>query len=236
MMAFSMVMWIIGMEENVKEAVEGYFSNPVGYRKGYSTGRNILSSGNSPAQVQKPPIKMIVRAAEERRFGEVGKALEAAIARAEERLGGAKIEITVTEQGLRIELIEGASGEVFFARGTATLTPTLVLALELIANELGELSNPLVIEGHTDAASYGGGGRSNWELSADRANAARKVLEAAGIVPSRIAEVRGYADRRLRVPDDPLAAQNRRISILLPFTEIPDRPAPVAAADSLPVS
>ncbi len=238
MMAFFMVMWIVGMEQNLKEAIEGYFSNPVGYKKGYSVGTSILSSGNSPAQVKKPPIKMIVHAAEEKKFSDVEQKLRAAIEAQRGKLGTAQIEITVTQAGLRIELMESNSADTFFPSGSATMKPTLVLALQLGAAELGELQNPLVVEGHTDGAVYGDGHYSNWELSADRANAARRVLESAGIPPQRIAEVRGYADKRLRVPADPMAPQNRRISILLPFTDIPeprDTTAP-PKAEAAPIS
>jgi chemotaxis protein MotB len=234
MMAFFMVMWILGMEQNLKEAIEGYFSNPVGYKKGYSTGQNILSSGNSPAQVKKPPIKMIVRAAEERKFGDAEVRLKAAIAAAEARLGGARIEVTVTESGLRIELMEDGQGETFFPRGSSIMKAPLVLALQLVASELDAMSNPIVVEGHTDAAPFSDGVRTNWELSADRANAARRVLEAAGIAPRRIAEVRGYADKRLRDPSNPLATQNRRISLLLPFTEVPEPAVPTAPPVAAP--
>ena len=78
----------------------------------------------------------------------------------------------------------------------------------------------MVLEGHTDAAQFGAdGGYGNWELSSDRANAARRVLETVGVTGGRIVEVRGYADTKPRVTDDPMAAANRRISILLPFTK-----------------
>jgi chemotaxis protein MotB len=230
MMAFFMVMWIVGMEQNMKEAIEGYFSNPVGYKKGYSTGNNILSSGNSPAQVKKPPIKMIVRASEEKEFSKTGERLKVALMGARDRLGNAVIEVAVTEQGLRIELMESDEGENFFASGSAVMKPTLALALHLISSELRELNNTIVVEGHTDAAVFGDGKYTNWELSADRANAARRVLEGAGIPAGRIGEVRGYADKRPRLADRPLAPQNRRISILLPYTDIPS--APTATQDS----
>jgi chemotaxis protein MotB len=228
MMAFFMVLWILGMEQSLKEAIEGYFSNPVGFKQGYSTGHNILSSGTSPAQVRRPPIRMIVRAAEEQRFGQAELRLNAAIAAARARLENTIIEVTRTEQGLRIELMESGEEETFFARGSSAMRPPLVLALQLVATELTELSNPLIVEGHTDGAAYGDETRTNWELSADRANAARRVLEAAGISPLRISEVRGYADKRLRHPENPLAPQNRRISLLLPFTHVPE-PSPPAS-------
>jgi len=79
----------------------------------------------------------------------------------------------------------------------------------------------VVVEGHTDAATYGvNASYTNWELSADRANAARRVLESAGVSPARVSEVRGYADTKPRVPENPMAPENRRISVLLPFSQL----------------
>jgi chemotaxis protein MotB len=90
-----------------------------------------------------------------------------------------------------------------------------------------------VLEGHTDAAPLqaGGGAYTNWELSADRANAARRVVVATGVTSDRLRQVRGMADTQLRDADDPLASTNRRISILLPFSD--DKRADPAAVDSL---
>ena len=88
--------------------------------------------------------------------------------------------------------------------------------LEVIARELGVLSEKVVIEGHTDSRPYAGAGRySNWELSADRANAARRVMERGGLNPDQLAAVRGLADRQLRIPSAPLDSRNRRVSILV---------------------
>ena len=96
-------------------------------------------------------------------------------------------------------------------------------ALKLISLELAELTAAVVIEGHTDAVQYSRrAAYTNWELSADRANAARRVLEGQGVARSRIVGVRGLADRYLREPSNPAAAANRRISILLPFTDVLD--------------
>jgi chemotaxis protein MotB len=94
----------------------------------------------------------------------------------------------------------------------------------------------VILEGHTDAAPFGsaGGAYGNWELSADRANAARRVLEDVGLNERRIVEVRGYAATKPRILNDPLSAANRRISILLPYTNVPD--AASVNAESLAVS
>lgn len=218
MMAFFMVMWILGMNDSAKEAVEGYFSNPVGYKKGYSSGNSPISSGNSPGQVQTTPIRLIMRAREQERFEQVSQRIRTRIESAN-GLGeiAAQVEVVVTASGLRIELVEDGAGETFFAFGSANLKPSAQRALDVIASELGGLSNSVVVEGHTDAVPFGTAGYSNWELSADRANAARRALQAAGLRPERIQEVRAHADRSLRDPDNALDPVNRRISILLPF-------------------
>src|SRR5450432_3666128 len=75
MMAFFMVMWILGMDPELKKAIEGYFSNPIGYKKGYSAGRSPLSSGASPATVKTDAIQMAARLDQERRFKEVGASI-----------------------------------------------------------------------------------------------------------------------------------------------------------------
>lgn len=221
MMAFFLVMWIIGMDDQTKQAIEGYFSNPVGYKRGYSAGSSPLSSGNSPSTVRKPPVRLVVRAYETQRFREVAERLETRLHEESAALGlGRMVEITVTEQGLRIELIEGGRGDTFFAIGSATPTSRAYDALTMIAGELRGLPNDIVVEGHTDAAPYGArNGYGNWELSADRANAARRLLEASGVAADRVIGVRGLADRSLRVPEDPMDPRNRRISILLPFSD-----------------
>jgi chemotaxis protein MotB len=92
-----------------------------------------------------------------------------------------------------------------------------VQLLEVIAAELGKLSNRVAVEGHTDSAPYGAhnGQYTNWELSADRANAARRVLVSTGMQPAQVEAVRGYADTRLRTPETPLDPSNRRISIIV---------------------
>jgi chemotaxis protein MotB len=228
MMAFFMVMWLLSMDQKMKDSIEGYFSNPVGFKKGFSAGTNITANGNSPAGEQKPPLRMLIRAAEEKRFSQVANEIRDHIDGSNElKLLGAKIEAVKTKSGLRIELIESGNGQTFFANGSAVMTPITVSVLQLIGIELKPLRTSIVIEGHTDARNYAvQTGYGNWELSADRANAARRELEATGVDPKRIIEVRGMADRNLRVPSNPLSPANRRISILLPFTVLPGEEDP----------
>jgi chemotaxis protein MotB len=234
MMAFFMVMWIIGMDQHTREAIEGYFSNPVGYKKGYSAGKSPISSGNSPGTVKTIPVRLVNREDEEKIFDRVGAKIHTRLIQ-ENGLGtvSAQVEVVVTSSGLRIELIEGNSGDMFFPIGSAEVKPAAHKVLQIIASELSTLSNPVIIEGHTDSAPYSGVGYSNWELSTERANAARRVMQDAGIQPQRIAEVRGLADRHLRVPTEPLSPANRRISILLPFRTPPPTESDGSQPDSV---
>ncbi len=229
MMAFFMVMWILGMDEQTKKAIESYFASPVGQQKAYSGGSSPISSGSSPAAVPTAALRLIVQSRQKEGFERARDRLNRRLAGPDGVGGiGARVEIVVSQDGLRIELVEGGDGEAFFPFGSPAMKPPARRALRLIAAELVALSNPVVVEGHTDAAPFGArGGYSNWELSAERANAARRVLEGSGLDPRRVVEVRGLGDRQLRRPDLPLDPSNRRISILLPFVLPPEPAAPV---------
>jgi chemotaxis protein MotB len=126
------------------------------------------------------------------------------------------VEMTVTAEGLRIELSESASG-TFFDSGSAKLKGDGSDMLITLAQELGKLPNKLSIEGHTDSQPYTSAAYSNWELSTDRANAARRVMQANGVRPDQVTQVRGFADQRLRKPDAPLDPSNRRISLIVQY-------------------
>jgi chemotaxis protein MotB len=126
-----------------------------------------------------------------------------------------QIEITITAEGLRIELLEGKNG-TFYESGSARLSGSGQVLLSMLAGELDKLPNKLLIEGHTDAAPYSNDlAYSNWELSADRANAARRLLQQDGVRTDQVSQVRGYADQMLRVKSNPFDPGNRRISILV---------------------
>ncbi len=118
-----------------------------------------------------------------------------------------QVEITLTDEGLRIELRE-APDDGFFDSGSDAVKPSTVAMLKVIAHELGALPNQVAVEGHTDSRPYSSDSPvyTNWELSADRANAARRILEGSGLHRRQIEAVRGFADTRLRKPDDPLDA------------------------------
>jgi chemotaxis protein MotB len=127
------------------------------------------------------------------------------------------IEMTVTTEGLRIELSESASG-TFFDTGSTKLKPDGDQLLVTLAQELGSLPNKLSIEGHTDSQPYAPSATyGNWELSADRANTARRVMQASGIRSDQITQVRGFADQHLRKPEAPFDPANRRISLIVQY-------------------
>ena len=234
MMAFFMVMWILGMDDSVKNSIEGYFSNPIGFKKGYSAGKSPVSSGSSPGSVRTTALRLINRQEEEKQLSDASKGIKSKLKDAGLTAIGDRIEIVQTSEGLRIELAEGATGREFFDVASASMTSNMKKTLDIIAQELAPLRNAVIVEGHTDAAQYSGL-YSNWELSADRANAARRVLESSGLNGARIVEVRGMADRQLRNPANPLDPSNRRITILLPFSSRPDGDtAAVSAATTGP--
>jgi len=125
------------------------------------------------------------------------------------------IKIEITKDGLRIELME-TSENVFFKVGSAQLTPQALEILKILGNEIGKLPNQVAIEGHTDSRKYSAGSSyTNWELSTDRANAARRALLQSGLWDGQIVEVTGYADKKLRNPENPFDMSNRRVSILI---------------------
>jgi len=125
------------------------------------------------------------------------------------------VEIAVTAEGLRIELVE-RTGSSFFDSGSSVLRGESVKILSVIAAEIGKLANDVVIEGHTDSAKYMKGEKyGNWELSADRANAARRVMVDQGLHEGQLRAVRGFADTELRILTNSLDPRNRRVSIVV---------------------
>src|SRR5690606_29319508 len=127
-----------------------------------------------------------------------------------------QVEFAVTTEGLRIELVDH-NGSSFLDSGSSVLRGESERILSIIGREISAFQNDVVIEGHTDSRPYAGNSQmyTNWELSTDRANAARRVMLAAGLRPDQISAVRGFADTDLRVPDDPFDPRNRRVSIVV---------------------
>ncbi len=219
MMALFIVLWILGQSKQVKQYVAEYFRDPGAFNE--KTRAGALNGGLSPVQNQsmsKIGLPLKGQSEELTSLTNEGKKLEQKIASIPElRKLMDQIKITVSKEGLRIELIEDSKG-LFFSVGSASLKPETVVLLEMIANELSRLPNQIIIEGYTDARPYVRSNYSNWQLSTDRANAARVVLNESGLNKKQILEVRGYGDRRLRDPQNPYDYSNRRVSIVVaPF-------------------
>jgi chemotaxis protein MotB len=163
--------------------------------------------------VQSTPLRLVSRVQQQQQFEQTGAHIRDRLTAAGLTAIAANVEITTTRSGLRIELAESTEGDTFFPVASAEMKPVMRTILGVVAQELILLNNALIIEGHTDGRPYLGT-YSNWELSADRANAARRLLEADGVTPQRIREVRGLADRDPRMDTDAYDARNRRITIV----------------------
>jgi chemotaxis protein MotB len=206
MMSLFIVLWLMGSSEKVKKAVSGYFNDPKGTGKLLGTLLSGTGTGNgvTMSQVSTNELKQLKEKLEE----------EIKARKDLEKLSK-QVEITVTPEGLRIELIEGKDG-TFYQSGSAKLSESGQQLLALLGKELKTLPNSLLIEGHTDATPYSSDNSySNWDLSADRANSARRLLQQDGVRTDQVTQVRGYADQMLRVKNNPTDPSNRRISILV---------------------
>lgn len=201
MMSLFIVLWLMNANEKIKEAVAGYFNDPRG--TGSLMGTTMSGTG-----------KTVSAATNDMQTLKEKLEKEIAAKKDLEKLSK-QIEITITPEGLRIELLEDENG-TFFQSGSAILSNSGQELLNLLAAELKTLPNSLLIEGHTDAAPYSNDAvYTNWELSADSANAARRLLQQDGVRADQVTQVRGYADQLLRVKTNPYDPSNRRISILV---------------------
>lgn len=219
MMAFFLVMWIMGMDEGVRDMVQGYFNDPLGSFDQNPSSLLMMYDG-TPGRDGSPDVGGTGLLAQYGIFTGLAQAVRGGF----DDMGfddmEVEVEVSVSEEGLRIELMETSDEDVFFQTGSAQVRPALEMAMAILGRELKVIRHPMVVEGHTDArpfireteTEYG-----NWELSVDRANAVRRTLMAASDGLIQVHEVRGYADQLLRVPEDPEAPQNRRVSLLIPF-------------------
>jgi chemotaxis protein MotB len=127
---------------------------------------------------------------------------------------GKQLAIDMTPAGLRIQIIDEIKLPMF-PSGSAAPNDRARLLMQKVVPILARLDQPISIAGHTDAQPFPGPGRTNWELSAERANATRRLLVDGGFPESRVRSVSGHADRDPLLPADPFAAANRRIAILV---------------------
>ena len=203
MMALFIVLWLLNSSKQVQEAVGGYFKDPTGTSK--KVGSNMAGAGENfiLTRDNMPKLKEQLQKAMQQ-MTDFNKLKS-------------HIEMTVTTEGLRIELSESATG-TFFDSGSPKLNENGRQLLVTLAQELGKLPNKLSIEGHTDSQPYTAATNyGNWELSADRANAARRLMQDNGVREDQVRQVRGFADQRLRKPEAPFDPANRRISVIVQY-------------------
>lgn len=212
MMALFIVLWIVGQSKQIKAYVANYFKDPGAFFE--STKGGGMFQGSDLVGKEQLLDESLKR--EEKKLQEMGQAILNDLGK-DKSLSNLmnQIKIDTVEEGMRIELLE-TTKLFFFDVGTAKLKPDAVRILTIIASEVGKFSNKVVVEGHTDSRPYShADGYTNFELSAERANSARRVLVVRGLQEHQMDEVRGYADTRLRNREDPFDVTNRRISIII---------------------
>jgi chemotaxis protein MotB len=218
MMALFIVLWLLGSSEKVKKAVGGYFRDPTGTAEKVGSdmqgvGENFVVTKDNMDEI-KDQLEKTIREVPD--F---------------EKLKN-NIDLTVTNEGLRIELTESANG-TFFDSGRSKISADGIELLSALAGELGKLPNTIAMEGHTDSKPYSAASTyTNWELSSDRANAARRLMLQHGIRTDQVTQVRGFADQRLRKKENPLDPSNRRISLIVQY--LPKKPGESDAKSEKP--
>jgi len=224
MMAFFLVMWLVGQTPEVRESVAGFFRDPGKFQTEGSSG--VLKGSSAIIKSNKESNKGIMKSdkkesmapsqKEESQLTLTAKKIISELEKQEafNRLKK-NVKIQLTSEGMRIILNESENSPAFFEPGSAKLLQKSAIILITIARELGRLDNRIVIEGHTDRIFSSSKDYTNWELSADRANAARQLMEVSGLYRKQVREVRGFADQFPMIVDNPNDARNRRVSIVV---------------------
>ncbi|HKD83515.1 MAG TPA: flagellar motor protein MotB [Terriglobales bacterium] len=218
MMALFIVLWLMNTSKPVQEAISGYFKDPAG--TGKLTG------------VKAPPPKAVTKENLDKVKAELEKAIRQ-VANFDKLKD--HIQMTVTQEGLRIELLESQNG-TFFESGKPDPNANGRELLMTIAEELGKAPNKVSIEGHTDSQPFSAGANyTNWELSVDRANTSRRIMQQHGLRSDQVAQVRGFADQQPREGKDPADPSNRRITMIVQYQQAKSEgPATDGAKESLP--
>ncbi|MBN8505641.1 MAG: flagellar motor protein MotB [Burkholderiales bacterium] len=262
MMAFFLLMWLLGSTtEGDRKGIQDYFQSPMkiamfgGTGAGDASslvkggGENIMRQGgqvkDGDIEAEKRSynlraLKEEQRRAEAARLEQIKQKVEEVVA-LNPRLAqlGGQIKLEMTKEGLRIQIADEGNRPMFDS-GSAVVKPYMRELLQELGNVLAEVPNRLTVEGHTDAQPFSGGDRgySNWELSADRANASRREMVAGGLPEARMLRVQGLASSKLLDTQAPASPANRRISIIVMnrdaedavLKNLPDEPAQAASA------
>lgn len=202
-MALFIVLWLMNLSPKMRAAVAGYFNDP--------SGTSAVTGSARAGSTDNLPIT-------KDNFKQLKERLEKSIHQIDSlKALSSQIDITITPEGLRIELLETKDGS-FFQVGSPVLNANGREILTLLAGELGTIPNRIMIEGHTDARPYSGNGDyNNWNLSTDRALAARSLMMVHGLRPNQVSQVRGYADEMLRDKANPYDPSNRRITLVVQY-------------------
>src|SRR5690554_5631304 len=235
MMAFFLVMWLMSSATpEQKKAISGYFQDPIGFTE--SASPHVIDLGGtptpSPDRTLHSDVDPALQQSESRIDAEQAQTfaeelekqrLELLLQELQNKIEEDpdltrykdQILFEITQDGLRIQIMD-AENRPMFALGSAQLQPYFEDILLAMADTVRALPNKISISGHTDAKPYAGRGDfGNWELSAGRANAARRTLVAGGYPDEQVARVVGYASSALYDREDPLNPINRRIDILV---------------------
>ncbi len=232
MMAFFLLMWLLGnTTEEQRRGIADYFENPLSLanRSGQSLSdpsSPIQGGGEDPrfvdgevAYADLTPVELETLLIEQERIelenlkSRIEQAIDAIPTLEQYR---EQLLLDLTDEGLRIQIID-LEARPMFELGSSQLQPYARSILRELTGLINQVGNRISISGHTDSAPFaaGEGGYSNWELSNDRANAARRELVTSGLAPEKVLRIVGLASTALLDPDDPLNAINRRISIVL---------------------
>lgn len=230
MMAFFLVLWVMQVSTPQQlKSIQGYFNDPLGVANaGFSA--NPIDLGGSPAMsteekldLQLPDPGSADNQVKERLMGSDAQSLQAMSGMIEEQMKSINLlvskqnnlRIDLTPQGVRITLVDSPD-QPMFASGSAEMLPDIVNILLTMSPIIAQTGNPIAIAGHTDASRFSHPERlDNWDLSALRANATRRILEEGGVPRNKVAQVVGLADSVPYNPIDLTAAENRRVSITL---------------------
>ena len=247
MMAFFLLMWLLGSTtDGDKKGIADYFQSPLKVAmfggSGSGDASHVIRGGGqdltrTAGQVKRGDVdakrdtvnlqalKAEQVRAEIARLEDLKKKVEQKIAESPKLASmTSQLRLDMTRDGLRIQIAD-AHSRPMFASGSAVVQPYMRELLREIGQVLAVVPNHLTLEGHTDAQPFSAGerGYSNWELSADRANASRRELVAGGLPDDRVLRVQGLASSTLFDSADPLSANNRRISIIVMNRDAEDR-------------
>lgn len=217
MMALFLVLWLVSQADvKVKQAIASYFRSPGVF--------DTMNGGILPnaKKVSKEPTSLTSKDEEQTLFS-VSESLKKKFdSKPEFSKLKDQIQIKLTEEGIKIEILDKAE-RVSFSVGGSELSEEAKLILAEIAKAICDLPNPLIIGGHTDSRVYQSEkGYTNWELSTDRANSARRYLETQCVTPEQIRRIIGYGASQPLLPQDPYNPANRRISLTIVRNILPD--------------